>query len=106
MPAPLEGPLASGEKDGATLSSCVQQKFYPIQPSSATATPRSDDDQAQKPIMSPPMTLSRENWSHLVGASTETIIRTLGDLRAEGLIKLTASEITLFDIEKLTRLKH
>lgn len=55
---------------------------------------------------SPAMTLSRENWSHLVGASTETVIRILGDLRAEGLIELSASQITLLDIDKLTRLKR
>jgi CheY-like chemotaxis protein/CRP-like cAMP-binding protein len=52
------------------------------------------------------MNLSRENWSHLVGASTETVIRVLSDLRTEGLIELNASQITLLDIEKLTRLKR
>lgn len=53
-----------------------------------------------------PMTLSRENWSHLVGASVETVVRVLSDFRAEGLIGLSASEITLLDIDKLTRLKR
>jgi CheY-like chemotaxis protein len=52
------------------------------------------------------MTLSRENWSHLVGASTETVIRILSDLRTEGLIDITGSQITLLDIEKLTHLKR
>lgn len=55
---------------------------------------------------SPAMTLSRENWSHLVGASTETVIRILSDLRADGLIEINASQITLLDIDKLTRLKR
>jgi CheY-like chemotaxis protein len=64
----------------------VQRKFYADQP--------------------PIMTLSRENWSHLVGASTETVIRTLSDFRAEGLIEITGSQINLLDVEKLARLKH
>lgn len=55
---------------------------------------------------SPAMTLSRENWSHLVGASTETVIRILSDLRSEGLIEINASQITLLDIDKLNRLKR
>ncbi|GAB4019385.1 hypothetical protein GCM10028808_56970 [Spirosoma migulaei] len=55
---------------------------------------------------SPPMTLSRENWSHLVGASTETVIRILSDLRTEGLIDVNGSQITLLNIDKLTQLKR
>ena len=53
-----------------------------------------------------PMTLSRENWSHLVGASTETVIRILSDFRTEGLIDVNGSQITLLDIDKLTNLKR
>ncbi|MBO0929630.1 response regulator [Fibrella aquatilis] len=64
----------------------VQRKFYPDKP--------------------PMMTLSRENWSHLVGASTETVIRTLSDFRAEGLIEITGSQINLLDMDRLGRLKH
>jgi CRP-like cAMP-binding protein len=52
------------------------------------------------------MSLSRENWSHLVGASSETVIRVLSDFRAEGLIGINASQITLLDIDKLSHLKH
>lgn len=70
-----------------------QRKFYPQSGDSALNT-------------SPAMTLSRENWSHLVGATTETVIRILGDLRAEGLIEINASQITLLDIDKLTHLKR
>ena len=68
---------------------------------------QSDETADTVPINhSPAMTLSRENWSHLVGASTETVIRVLSDLRAEGLIDIKGTEITLLDIEKLTRLKR
>ena len=66
----------------------------------------SDRPDDPDPNTSPAMTLSRENWSHLVGASTETVIRVLGDLRAEGLIEINASRIALLDIIKLTRLKR
>lgn len=55
---------------------------------------------------SPAMTLSRDNWSDLVGASTETVIRILGDFKTEGLIGINGSQITLLNIDKLTRLKH
>ncbi len=76
----------------------VQHKFYP----------RSGDPQPGEPNpnTSLAMSLSRENWSHLVGASTETVIRVLGDLRAEGLIEINGSQIILLDIDKLTRLKR
>lgn len=95
-----------------------QRKFYPAPvglpggsaPDEGQITPDSGRfvTAAGDPVpnISPPMTLSRENWSHLVGASTETVIRILGDLRTEGLIEINASQITLLDIEKLTRLKR
>ncbi|GAB3220367.1 response regulator [Spirosoma arcticum] len=99
-----------------------QRKFYPLLPDSKysavtvpgeadasrsegrTSDRRTSDDPALNTSLA--MTLSRENWSHLVGASTETVIRILGDLRAEGLIEINASQITLLDIDKLTRLKR
>lgn len=95
-----------------------QRKFYPVPPGlpggSAPEEERITGDAGRLataagdpvPNTSPPMTLARENWSHLVGASTETVIRVLGDLRAEGLIDIQASQITLLDIDKLTRLKR
>jgi CRP-like cAMP-binding protein len=73
----------------------VQHKFYPL-----------TDDSTPGSSRPPAMTLSRENWSDLVGASTETVIRTLSDLRAEGLIDLSGGQITLLNIEKLARLKR
>lgn len=75
----------------------VHQKFYPPEQSVAGKAPENT---------SSAMTLSRDNWSHLVGASTETVIRILSDFRAEGLIGINASQITLLDINKLARLKH
>jgi CRP-like cAMP-binding protein len=40
-----------------------------------------------------------------VGASTEAVIRTLSNFRAEGLIAITNSNITILNGEKLARLK-
>jgi len=84
-----------------------QRKFYsqsadsdPVDnPESAVPAPVDSNTSAA-------MTLSRENWSRLVGASTETVIRILSDLRAEGLIDIAGSQITLLNIEKLTHLKR
>ena len=75
----------------------VQQKFYP-----------QGDGLGSGSIgnTSSAMTLSRDNWSHLVGASTETVIRILSDFRAEGLIGINASQVTILDMDKLTHLKH
>ncbi|CCH52591.1 Protein pilH [Fibrisoma limi BUZ 3] len=52
------------------------------------------------------ISLSRENWSQLVGASMESVIRTLSDFRNEGLIDINNSDITILNAEKLARLKH
>ncbi|WP_020607383.1 response regulator [Spirosoma spitsbergense] len=75
----------------------VQRKFYP-QAEGLAGGPAGNTSSA--------MTLSRDNWSHLVGASTETVIRILSDFRAEGLIGINASQITLLDMDKLAHLKH
>ncbi|MCK8495608.1 MULTISPECIES: response regulator [Spirosoma] len=87
----------------------VERKFYPQSEGRTTGdTVRSESLRFGHPDAntSSVMTLSRENWSHLVGASTETVIRILGDLRKEGLIEINASQITLLDIDKLTHLKR
>lgn len=73
----------------------VQRKFYPA----AANSPGLPDQSAA-------MALSRETWSDLVGASTETVIRTLSDLRAEGLIDLSGGQITLLDPDRLAHLKR
>ena len=88
----------------------VQRKFYaPVQPNGDAEPLPAGEVGQDSPAAEPPplpMSLSRENWSHLVGASTETVIRTLSDLRAEGLIELTGSQITIVNLERLIRLKH
>lgn len=51
------------------------------------------------------LSFSRENWSQLVGASMESVIRTLSDFRAEGLIDIHNGGITVLNPDKLARLK-
>ncbi len=87
-----------------------QRKFYPLPDSpvhqgdaDAGLGSTSDDSRVN---VSARMTLSRDNWSHLVGASTETVIRILSDLRADGLIEISGSHITLLNIEKLAQMKR
>ncbi len=80
------------------------QKFYA--PFGSLTSQYLGERLISQPNTSPAMTLSRDNWSHLVGASTETVIRILGDFRDEGLIGINASQITLLDIARLTRLRH
>lgn len=100
----------------------VQQKFYPVGVPApfgnlvgwpGRTTDRTGDPGRTDPLTATPtvntsaaMMLSRDNLSHLVGASTETVIRILSDFRAGGLISINASQITLLDIDKLTQLKH
>jgi CheY-like chemotaxis protein len=74
-----------------------QRKFY-THSKGLTGTPVDN--------VSPAMTLSRDNWSDLVGASTETVIRILSDFRTEGLVGINGSQITLLNIDKLNRLKR
>ncbi|MBD2753943.1 response regulator [Spirosoma validum] len=81
----------------------VQRTFYP-QPDANLSEDRIPGNRAHDQSL--PMSLSRENWSDLVGASTETVIRILGDLRAEGLIEINGSQITLLDRDRLTNLKR
>jgi CheY-like chemotaxis protein len=78
------------------------QKFYARPNSAAPDSPGN----VSPGNVSPPMTLSRENWSQLVGASTETVIRTLSDFRNEGLIDVNGSQITLLEVRKIAALRH
>ncbi|MCX6215655.1 helix-turn-helix domain-containing protein [Spirosoma sp.] len=50
--------------------------------------------------------LSRENWSHLVGASIESVIRTLSDFKNECPVSMHNSDIISLSTEKLVLLKH
>ncbi|MVM32142.1 response regulator [Spirosoma sp. HMF4905] len=80
----------------------VQRTFY--SPADAVGTDQLPPSQLS--LTNPAMSLSRENWSQLVGASPETVIRVLGDLRTEGMLELSGSQITLLDSDRLARLKH
>ena len=52
------------------------------------------------------MAISRDDLSGIVGASKETVIRTLTDFKEEGLIAIAGSKITLLNEERLKSLKH
>lgn len=88
----------------------VHRKFY-SQLDGAKGRPvklasQNEPDEPSGHNRSSAMTLSRENWSQLVGASIETVIRVLSDLRAEGMLELSGSQIILLNIDRLTRLRH
>ncbi len=51
------------------------------------------------------ISISREDLANMVGTATESLIRTLSDFKAEKLIELKGSNITLVDYEKLKKLK-
>lgn len=53
-----------------------------------------------------PIVISREDLSHLAGTATETVIRTLSDFKDEGLIGLSGSKITVFQPEKLWKMRN
>lgn len=50
--------------------------------------------------------ISREDLSNIVGASKETVIRTLTDFKEEGIIQITGSTITLLKTDKLVNMKN
>lgn len=52
------------------------------------------------------MAISRDDLSGLVGASKETVIRTLSDFKEEGLIHISGSKITLLKHDKLDAMKN
>ncbi|GAB3968570.1 response regulator [Spirosoma terrae] len=84
----------------------VHRTFYSVADESKRMPTKLPPNEPSSGKRSLSMTLSRENWSQLVGASSETVIRVLSDLRAEGMLELSGSQITLLDIDRLTRLKH
>ncbi|QMW06228.1 response regulator [Spirosoma foliorum] len=99
----LKGAYQSVRKRVAEALLLVQRTFYP-QPNASLPEGHMPSDRSHNQSL--PMSLSRENWADLVGASTETVIRILGDLRADGLIEINGSQITLLDIDKLINLKR
>lgn len=52
------------------------------------------------------MAISRDDLSSIVGASKETVIRTLTDFKEEGFIQIAGSKITIVNVDKLSKLKH
>jgi CRP/FNR family transcriptional regulator, polysaccharide utilization system transcription regulator len=50
--------------------------------------------------------ISRDDLSGLVGASKETVIRTLTDFKEEGLIQISGSKITLVKADKLANMRN
>ncbi|WP_224998494.1 response regulator [Cesiribacter sp. SM1] len=51
------------------------------------------------------LTISREDLANIVGASSETVIRTLADLKDEKLIDISGGKITIINRDKLARLR-
>ena len=51
------------------------------------------------------LSISREDLANIVGASTETVIRTLSDFKDEKLIDITSGKISILNSEKLSRLR-
>jgi CRP-like cAMP-binding protein len=52
------------------------------------------------------MPMSRDDLSELVGASKETVIRTLTDFKDEGLVEVEGTKIKFLNVEKLRKLKN
>lgn len=52
------------------------------------------------------VSISREDLASIVGASKETVIRTLSDFKDEKLIDINGSKITILSSEKLARMRN
>ena len=50
--------------------------------------------------------ISREDLANIVGASKETVIRTLTDFKEEKLISIVGSKITILNYDKLVRMRN
>lgn len=51
------------------------------------------------------LSISREDLANIVGASTETVIRTLSDFKDEKLIEVNSGKISILNSDKLSRLR-
>ena len=67
-----------------------------------TLVQRYQEDKA-KPFS---MSITREDIASMVGTATETVIRTLSDFKDEKLIDMKGSLITVFEYEKLVRMRN
>ncbi|MGV3503875.1 MAG: response regulator [Adhaeribacter sp.] len=52
------------------------------------------------------VTISREDLANIVGASKETVIRTLSDFKDEKLIDISGGKITIVNADKLARMRN
>jgi CRP-like cAMP-binding protein len=52
------------------------------------------------------MAIARDDLANMVGTATESLIRTLSDFRAEGLIEIQGSQISLVNLGKLEHMKN
>lgn len=52
------------------------------------------------------MAISRDDLANIVGASKETVIRTITDFKEEGLIEINGSKITVVEFNKLSRMRN
>ncbi len=64
---------------------------------------RYQDPRSDKPFS---MAIAREDLANMVGTATESLIRTLSDFRAEGLIEISGSNITIVNVQRLERMKN
>jgi CRP-like cAMP-binding protein len=64
------------------------------------------DQYQQKHSGKTPIPISREDLAGIVGTATESVIRTLGDFKEEGLIEIKKGDISLVDLDKLKKLKN
>ena len=53
-----------------------------------------------------PVAMSREDLANIVGASKETVIRTLSDFKDEKLIDINGGKITIVNSDKLARMRN
>lgn len=51
------------------------------------------------------LSISREDLANIVGASTETVIRTLSDFKDENLIEINSGKISIINSDKLSRIR-
>ena len=51
------------------------------------------------------LSISREDLANIVGASTETVIRTLSDFKEEKLIEINSGKISIINSDKLSRIR-
>lgn len=52
------------------------------------------------------MAIAREDLANMVGTATESLIRTLSDFKAEGIVEIHGSNITIKNLQKLERMKN